>query len=620
MADIRLIATNGTPTDLELKTAPVLGDAFKRAMNAVSSGVLTGAVMTVNGGDLAKLDISDGSGLVINSYTDPTNPTIVRVSWTGKTAIVLTNIATADSTYIAIDATAAVIQSTSPFNSAQRRQYIVLGVVHHPNHATIDEIGNAQVISFDVMAGWMDFVTQFGPFVENGMQITANGANLKINNSAGAVFKAGINYEVDPSRPNDHGVDAAAAIVFECLYQTAPGVWAETADTDVIDPENYDTGAGLGAVPVGNFTIQLVEYLPALSEWHVQYGQTVYATMAEAVANIPVPVPLQTLETPFVIRAYLVVKQGCVNLSNAAQARFVPAGPFGITQIAASGVGGEMNTGSNINTAGVGVFVQKLGVDLQFKGVKAGSTKVTVTDVPADNTIAVDVVVAQIAPLISHALLANVLPDQHHPRAHSLASTSDHNSTIVVGRMMMADANGLPAQASNTDAQVSAAVTASHARLHAMDSASDHGVGTGTPGQFVRQVAGAVAWSSHAEQTLQYNFGTASPSGQFLQANGSNANEDQSQYPIVVPSGTYTITLVVSPTTSTYSGGRTMTFTVRVNNANTAIVATATGTGTFTATGSIAVTQGQHISVACAQSAGGAGTMTRGCASLRLSQ
>jgi len=59
---------------------------------------------------------------------------------------------------------------------------------------------------------------------------------------------------------------------------------------------------------------------------------------------------------------------------------------------------GEANSGSNTNTAGVGVFAQKVGLDLQFKGINAGSNKITVTDDVANDEIDIDVDINNIAP------------------------------------------------------------------------------------------------------------------------------------------------------------------------------------------------------------------------------
>lgn len=58
---------------------------------------------------------------------------------------------------------------------------------------------------------------------------------------------------------------------------------------------------------------------------------------------------------------------------------------------AASGGSGETNTASNVNTAGVGVFKQKTGVDFEFRGVKAASAKATVVLDAPTNEIRVDV-------------------------------------------------------------------------------------------------------------------------------------------------------------------------------------------------------------------------------------
>lgn len=53
--------------------------------------------------------------------------------------------------------------------------------------------------------------------------------------------------------------------------------------------------------------------------------------------------------------------------------------------------GGEANTASNQGTAGVGIFYQKSGVDLQFKKINAGSNKVSITDDTGNHEVDVDV-------------------------------------------------------------------------------------------------------------------------------------------------------------------------------------------------------------------------------------
>jgi len=52
-----------------------------------------------------------------------------------------------------------------------------------------------------------------------------------------------------------------------------------------------------------------------------------------------------------------------------------------------------------------------------------------------------------------------------HTRSHPITSASDHTSSAAAGQLLKADANGLPVNATNTDAQVASAVTNSHSKL-----------------------------------------------------------------------------------------------------------------------------------------------------------
>ena len=62
-----------------------------------------------------------------------------------------------------------------------------------------------------------------------------------------------------------------------------------------------------------------------------------------------------------------------------------------------AGGAGETNTASNVGTAGVGIFNQKTGVDLEFKKLNAGSSKVTITDDTGNDEVDIDIVPAQIS-------------------------------------------------------------------------------------------------------------------------------------------------------------------------------------------------------------------------------
>ncbi|WP_282163383.1 hypothetical protein, partial [Ulvibacterium marinum] len=59
--------------------------------------------------------------------------------------------------------------------------------------------------------------------------------------------------------------------------------------------------------------------------------------------------------------------------------------------------GGEVNTASNQGAGGVPAFIQKTGVDLEFRSVNAASNKVTVANDAANSEIDIDIVDANLA-------------------------------------------------------------------------------------------------------------------------------------------------------------------------------------------------------------------------------
>ena len=99
----------------------------------------------------------------------------------------------------------------------------------------------------------------------------------------------------------------------------------------------------------------------------------------------------------------------------------------GTWDIPGGGGGGEANTASNVGVGGVGVFKQKTGVDLEFKNINAGSSKVSVTDDVASNEVDIDVVESN----ISHTNIADIGANTHAQIDTHIADTTNPHSTDV---------------------------------------------------------------------------------------------------------------------------------------------------------------------------------------------
>lgn len=94
----------------------------------------------------------------------------------------------------------------------------------------------------------------------------------------------------------------------------------------------------------------------------------------------------------------------------------------------AGGGGGETNTASNVGTAGVGVFKQKSGSNLEFKKINAGSNKISITDDTGNDELDIDVVTANLGLTSSDVGLGNV--DNTSDATKNNATATLSNKTI----------------------------------------------------------------------------------------------------------------------------------------------------------------------------------------------
>jgi hypothetical protein len=393
----------GSPIDTALNTTKknILGginETYRGLLNIESTGLVTGGVLSVNATDHTKYNLTAGTALIVDNHTDSLNPTKTLVSWGNLTSQVDPLLATDATTYIAIDATGTFHFKNDSYSPGERRLYADIGWLDHPSLTTIEEVKIQPEVIFDLSAQLNDFMLNFGPFNIDGNEYSA-ASGLHIQRTEGATFDANANYWHDKTSPHVTTTGAESPVDFFYYYRILAGDgWRnDLPETSFIDPNHWDDGTGvLATVPSGKWTIQVISFYSQTNENDIQYGQVVYDSYAEARTAMQDPIEINPYNVTDTFRAWLIVQEGCTDLTNVATAVFKSAGRLGMSSVqSGGGIGGEVNTASN-DIAGIGtgqLFGSKVGVDLVFKKIASGSSKLTINNGTHDITL--DVVVTK---------------------------------------------------------------------------------------------------------------------------------------------------------------------------------------------------------------------------------
>jgi len=373
---------------------------YNSLINNLSTGICHGGILSINPDGLT-FDISAGHGQIVDS-SDCVNPITTKISWTVKSGLVDNYRLTDAETFIAIDKNGNIIQETEWFDNEDKRDYIILGTIGHPSLGVIEYVIPETVLAVDTNLQFDCFCEALGAFNIEGNEYSANGANLKLNKSGGRSFDAGANYANSIVHPSIVTTDADTEIDINYNFTIVGGDWTDSM-VNVVDPNNYDTLNGLAEVPDDKWTIQTIYQYAALNFNEIQYGQVIYTSIEEAEAALNLGTAIAPLLEFDTFRGWLIVKKGATQLNNIAQAKFILVGKFGSIMGGSGGGESGLVTASNVGLDGEGLYLQKSGVDLQFKNIHAGSNKITVTNDPTDKTLDIDV--------DPNNLLASVLPN-----------------------------------------------------------------------------------------------------------------------------------------------------------------------------------------------------------------
>ena len=295
-------------------------------INNASTGVISFEGISINSGTNTKFDVGPLQGWLADNTTDPYNPTIRYINFTGLTAITPLYIATNPVTYIAIDKDLNIIQSQTPYTNSQTRDYIDLGVIVHSNNTIINVVNNQPVVQIDAGNQLYDLMRGLGFFNVNGNVFHYNDGNLMLDKTSGNIFKQGSNFENDIKNPHQKFLGSLSALTFNYRLRTS----VEYSGLTNVDPNYYDLNGVRTLVDNNKFTVQRIAIFSSNSV-RIQYGQQIYASLAEAVAEMNTEsfVVEPNIAGNGLFRCFLILKQGITDLSNTDDALFIEAGRFG---------------------------------------------------------------------------------------------------------------------------------------------------------------------------------------------------------------------------------------------------------------------------------------------------
>lgn len=294
------------------------------------NGAVTGITMSINA-DITKFDIAAGTYRKIGTRD--------ILTYAGQAGVTATHRTTSQLSYIAIDLSdMSIKQSASHFTNSERRTYLFLGVLQHPDLLTITGANSFPDVAVSALSQLHDLYDSLRQFNIEGNKFTPSGANLSINKTVGSMFKHGIGYAEPTGTTNPNTKDMAILTApANIKHRMSNGV--ETANTAFVELFYEVVGTHTRTIiPTAKFTIHRI-YLMGSNTVRIQLGQNIYNSLSESIAAIGTEVFVNdvTLSQNGLLRAFLIVKAGTTNLNTSTDALFVEADRWGQLPVNSSG-------------------------------------------------------------------------------------------------------------------------------------------------------------------------------------------------------------------------------------------------------------------------------------------
>lgn len=345
-----------------------------------ATGVIAGGNLSINANP-ALFDLASVTVQFFDYTVSATNPGTTQVVCGPFTAQTVTNLATADSTYILVTPACAITQLTTFPTQAQRRANAFIGRLSHSNRTSVTV---ATTLPDYLIAGnsqLYDLFDAIGAFNVSGNVISPNGANLSFNKSAGSVFRRSANYTTSNQNPNVVTIAGTTPTSFIRATQTT----INATPTTLVDVTNYDVGGVVTNIPGGGGTSTNRRiYLFSNGTVGIQYGQVTYASLANAIAGISTEsfVVNPQAADGGILLAVLSCRRDATDISNTSQCQINKVGRFDQTGVTTGSLATTTLQQAYLNSIQPQITLNstQLGVQVRDASTPIGSSLFAVQD------------------------------------------------------------------------------------------------------------------------------------------------------------------------------------------------------------------------------------------------
>jgi len=429
-----------------------------------SSGLITGGVLSI-GTPTSTFSYTRVRGIVVDR-TDPNAPVYTVVDSPAMTNVAVTNLASADTSYLMVNSAGTLLQQTTPATAAQRRSNIVLGRLAHGSRTSITATAATVTPATAPNSRITDILDFFG-VVKSGLAITARTSQTtpkQLVVGAGMMMTDGINNDgASLTQPDVQSYALRDPVSFRTGTQTQTSIGVDITQVDVA---NYDVGGTVTAIPnpaLSTNATNLRVYAFTSSPLRVFYGQTVYSNLANAVAAVNTENFVVNPNVPgrAVLLGTISVRDNATNLTDPAQAVFTQAGRFGDTGT----TGGSSGSSLTVQEEGTSLTARPL---LNFIGAN-----ITATDDSANGRTNVTISgLATTTSVQERNIETNWTPFDYawkswtYDPAHAVNSTLMIAGTSYVTRLKIEKAQNIAAVIINFSGTAAAGLTNAYVALY----------------------------------------------------------------------------------------------------------------------------------------------------------